>query len=111
MVEGRRGIPITRFWRLEGIAGDFETVSLNPRSAPDAQLSQALRATICSTPAQGRRANSLRSNMRDSVGLLRGPQTLTAPCFEAATDARRGRCGGSGYRLSFALQQVRCQTA
>jgi hypothetical protein len=53
-------------------------------------LSQALRATICSTQRQGRRANSLRSNKRDSVGPLRVPQTLPFPCFEAATEVPTG---------------------
>ncbi len=53
-----------------------------------AQVPQALRATICSTRHQGRRANSaIASNMRDSVGLLRSPQTLMPACFEAATHA------------------------
>jgi hypothetical protein len=72
----------------------------NPRTAPCAQLPQTLRATICSTRNQGRRSNSLRSDNRDSVGLLRSPQTLTAPCFEAAADERQGRCGGSGLGLA-----------
>ena len=34
------------------------SVRPNPRTAPDAQLPQALRATICSTQRRGRRANS-----------------------------------------------------
>ena len=45
---------------------------------------------------QGHRANSLRSDSRDSVGLLRSPQTLKSPRFEAATDERWRRCGGLG---------------
>jgi hypothetical protein len=70
---------------------------LNPRSAAGARLSRALRATICSAQSQGRRANSLRSNTRDSVGPLRGPLTLGFPCFEAAPHGRHRRCGGSGF--------------
>ncbi len=34
------------------------SVCPNPRSAPSAQLPQALRATLCSTQRRGRRANS-----------------------------------------------------
>ena len=37
------------------------------------------------------------SDSRDSVGLLRSPQTLKPPCFEAAADERHWGCGGSGY--------------
>ena len=48
--------------------------------------------------SHGRRANSLRSNKRGSVGPLCGPQTLRFPCFKAAEDERQPRCGGSGYR-------------
>ena len=38
--------------------------------------------------------NSLRSDKCDSVGPLRGPQTLNPLCFEAAADERQRRCGG-----------------
>ena len=68
----------------------------NPLTTSCAQLPQVLRATICSTQSQGRRANSLRSNKRGSVGPLRGPQPLGFPCFKAAADERKPRCGGSG---------------
>ena len=34
--------------------------------------------------------------VRGSVGLLRSPQTLKPPRFEAATHERQPRCGGSG---------------
>lgn len=34
--------------------------------------------------------------MRGSVGLLPSPQTLRFPLFEAATNERQKRCGGSG---------------
>ena len=76
---------------------------LTHHSASCAQLPQAtnvtLWATICSAQSQGRRANSLRSNKRGSVGPLRAPQTLRFPCFKAAADERKTGCGGSGCGL------------
>ena len=81
----------------------FSKTARTPAARLALNVLQALRATICSARFQGHRANSLRSNMRGSVGLLRSPQTLNPPRFEAATHSLQPRCGGSGLVLAIAF--------